>query len=121
MIHLSKTSWDELLDTLRDIVLLDKEKLENSISYYKKQFENPNTDKLQLEKLYQRIQWDTQRISYIDELVNRLYTFDFVAIAASLQNAIKCESLTKGSEIENWTFTIRKQNDLLTTYFNPIS
>jgi len=119
-LHLTQTSWDELLDTLQDILLQDEEKLENNISWYKKQFEAPNPDKQLLEKLYKRIQWDSHRLSNMSEIVNRLYTFNFVAIAESLQSAIKREEGIKGRKIPNWIFTLRNENDKITTYLQPL-
>lgn len=120
LLHLTHKTWDELLDTLQDILLQDEEKLENNIAWYKKQFESPNPDKQQLEKLYQKIMNDKQRLSYMSETVNRLYTFNFVAIADKLQSAIQREEPKKGGKIHNWIFTIRMKDETLTTYFHPL-
>ncbi|MBY0427276.1 MAG: hypothetical protein K2Q22_16695, partial [Cytophagales bacterium] len=120
MLHLTQTNWAELLDSLRDILLQDESKLENNISFYKKLHENPNTDRQQLENLYQKITWEQNRLYHMAEIVNRLYKFDLTSIAEELQTAMQSETQKKNGKIENWSFTIVKEDNELRTYFHPL-
>jgi hypothetical protein len=120
MLHLTQTNWAELLDNLRDILLQDESKLENNISFYKKLHESPSADRQQLENLYQKITWEQNRLSHMNEVVNRLYKFDLISIAGELQTAFQSEIQKKNGKIENWSFTIVKEDNELRTYFHPL-
>lgn len=117
----SQTNWAELLDTLKDILLQDETKLENNISFYKKLLENPQADKRKLENMYQKVTWDQNRLLLLQEIMKRLCMFDILNIAENLQTAIQTEATKKGGRIENWSFTIQKENEELRTFFFPLS
>lgn len=118
---ITQTNWAELLDTLKDILLQDETKLENNISFYKKLLANPQTDKQKLENMYQKVTWDQNRLLLLQEVMNRLYMFDIPIIAENLQTAIQTEATKKGGKIEDWLFTIQKENEELRTFFFPLS
>lgn len=120
-LHLVNVSWDELLDTILDILFQDENKLGQNIEYYKKIYNSDNPDKVQIEKMYKRLTHEQRRLDYVRELTTRLQIFNVFAITSRLDNALKEESPKKGGKIENWIFTIRLENETLTTYFQPLA
>jgi hypothetical protein len=118
--HFAHLPWEQLIDNILDILFKDENKLESNTEYYKKMYNSENPDKVQLEKMYQRIQHEQTRLALIRELIARFQTMEIFVIATKLEKAIKTESQTQNKQIENWLFTIRKKDNHFTSYFHPL-
>ncbi|MDX2190989.1 MAG: hypothetical protein SFY32_14105 [Bacteroidota bacterium] len=121
MLILTHLPWMDLIDHAKDIVLQDDEKLEKNKAYYRKLGLEPNPDKANLEKMYQRLQWESQRLSYFQELLLRLDRVEYLYLIHQLETSMKSESSKKCKNIDNWSFTIVKQNAEIRTFFTPIN
>jgi hypothetical protein len=66
-------TWPELMQQVASIIgSRDEKSLESNVNYYMKLFNDSNTDKNQLNKLFEKLQLDKLRHAYFSELFVRL-------------------------------------------------
>lgn len=61
-------TWPELLGEVSAILERDTKTLESNVNYYKKLLGDSNSDKEQINRLFEKLQLDRLRLSYFSEL-----------------------------------------------------
>ena len=114
-------TWPELLQQVSAILARDAKTLENNVSYYMKLFNDNNSDKSQLNKLFEKLQLDKLRYAYISELFVRLDELNYKIMIMSLESCIQQETEIQNRKPKDWTATISYENGQIKIYFMALS
>lgn len=118
---LHNLTWTELLLQLRSILERDAKSLESNVSYYMKLFNDPNSDKHQLNKLFEKLQLDKLRYACISEVFIRLEESNYKMMIMSLESCIKKETELQNKTPKDWVATVRFENGQIKVYFMALS
>ena len=118
---LHNLTWTELLLQLRSILERDAKSLESNVSYYMKLFNDPNSDKHQLNKLFEKLQLDKLRYACISEVFIRLEESNYKMMIMSLESCIKQETELQNKTPKDWVATVRFENGQIKVYFMALS
>lgn len=114
-------TWPELLQQVSAIIDRDAKTLESNVNYYMKLFNDSNSDKNQLNKLFEKLQLDKLRYAYMSELFIRLDETNYKMMIMSLESCIQQESELQNRKPKDWTATIRFENGQIKLYFMALS
>lgn len=114
-------TWPELLQQVSAILARDAKTLESNVSYYMKLFNDPNTDKHQLNKLFEKLQLDKLRYACISEVFIRLEESNYKMMIMSLESCIKQETELQNKTPKDWVATVRFENGQIKVYFMALS
>ena len=112
---LDHLSLEELLNDIKHLLELDTEKVKNNQSYYKKLYDDSNTDSVQLRRFYTSLERDQQRLDFFKELIHRLETLNYKMILLGIEHCIKNEKEIQGKEPENYQIIVRKEGNQFKT------
>lgn len=118
---LHNLTWTELLLQLRSILERDAKSLESNVSYYMKLFNDPNSDKHQLNKLFEKLQLDKLRHACISEVFIRLEESNYKMMIMSLESCIRQETELQNKTPKDWVATVRFENGQIKVYFMALS
>ena len=118
---LHNLTWTELLLQMRSILERDAKSLESNVSYYLKLFNDPNSDKNQLNKLFEKLQLDKLRYACISEVFIRLEESNYKMMIMSLESCIKQETELQNKTPKDWVATVRFENGQIKVYFMALS
>jgi len=118
---LHNLTWTELLLQMRSILERDAKSLESNVSYYMKLFNDANSDKAQLNKLFEKLQLDKLRYACFSELFIRLEESNYKMMIMSLESCIKQETELQNKTPKDWVATVRFENGLIKVYFMALS
>lgn len=114
-------TWPELLQQVSAILARDAKTLESNVSYYMKLFNDANSDKVQLNKLFEKLQLDKLRYACFSELFIRLEESNYKMMIMSLESCIQQESALQNRTPKDWVATIRYENGQIKVYFMALS
>ena len=114
-------TWLELLQQVSAIIDRDAKTLESNVNYYMKLFNDSNSDKKQLNKLFEKLQLDKLRYAYMSELFIRLDETNYKMMIMSLESCIQQETEIQNRKPKDWTATIRFENGQIKLYFMALS
>lgn len=114
-------TWPELLQQVSAILERDAKTLESNVSYYMKLFNDSNSDKNQLNKLFEKLQLDKLRYAYMSELFVRLDELNYKIMIMSLESCIQQETEIQNRKPKDWTATISYENGKIKIYFMALS
>ena len=114
-------TWPELLQQVSAILTRDAKTLESNVNYYMKLFNDNNSDKNQLNKLFEKLQLDKLRYAYFSELFLRLEDNNYKMIIMSLESCIQQETNLQNKAPKDWSATIRYENGQIKVYFMALS
>ena len=114
-------TWAELLLQMRSILERDAKSLESNVSYYMKLFNDPNSDKHQLNKLFEKLQLDKLRYACISEVFIRLEESNYKMMIMSLESCIQQETELQNKTPKDWVASVRFDNGLIKVYFMALS
>ena len=114
-------TWTELLLQMQSILERDAKSLESNVSYYMKLFNDPNSDKHQLNKLFEKLQLDKLRHACISEVFIRLEESNYKMMIMSLESCIQQETELQNKTPKDWVATVRFENGLIKVYFMALS
>ena len=118
---LHNLTWTELLLQMRSILERDAKSLESNVSYYMKLFNDANSDKAQLNKLFEKLQLDKLRYACFSELFIRLEESNYKMMIMSLESCIKQETELQNKTPKDWVATVRFENGQIKVYFMALS
>ena len=118
---LNDLTWPELLQQVSAILARDAKTLESNVSYYMKLFNDPNSDKHQLNKLFEKLQLDKLRYACISEVFIRLEESNYKMMIMSLESCIKQETELQNKTPKDWVATVRFENGQIKVYFMALS
>jgi len=114
-------TWPELLQQVSAIISRDAKTLESNVNYYMKLFNDSNSDKTQLNKLFEKLQLDKLRYAYFSELFIRLDEHNYKVMIMSLESCIQQETEIQNRKPKDWTATISFENGQIKIYFMALS
>ncbi|MFN8116219.1 MAG: hypothetical protein U0W65_08900 [Bacteroidia bacterium] len=114
-------TWPELMQQVASIIGRDEKALESNVNYYMKLFNDSNTDKNQLNKLFEKLQLDKLRHTYFSELFVRLEEQNYKMMIMSLESCIQQETHIQNKTPKDWSATIRFENGQVKVYFMALS
>lgn len=114
-------TWPELLQQVSAILDRDAKTLESNVNYYMKLFNDSNSDKNQLNKLFEKLQLDKLRYAYMSELFIRLDETNYKMMIMSLESCIQQETELQNRKPKDWSATIRFENGQIKLYFMALS
>jgi len=114
-------TWPELMQQVASIIGRDEKALESNVNYYMKLFNDSNTDKNQLNKLFEKLQLDKLRHAYFSELFVRLEEQNYKMMIMSLESCIQQETHIQNKTPKDWSATIRFENGQVKVYFMALS
>ncbi len=114
-------TWPELLQQVSVILARDAKTLESNVSYYMKLFNDTNSDKAQLNKLFEKLQLDKLRYACISEVFIRLEESNYKMMIMSLESCIKQETELQNKTPKDWVATVRFENGQIKVYFMALS
>jgi hypothetical protein len=118
---LHNLTWSELMIQMRTILERDAKALESNVSYYMKLFNDPNSDKHQLNKLFEKLQLDKLRYACVSEVFIRLEDSNYKMIIMNLESCIKQETELQNKTPKDWVATVRFENGQIKVYFMALS
>lgn len=118
---LNDLTWPELLQQVSAIIDRDAKTLESNVNYYMKLFNDSNSDKNQLNKLFEKLQLDKLRYTYMSELFIRLDETNYKMMIMSLESCLEQETELQNRKPKDWTATIRFENGQIKLYFMALS
>ncbi len=118
---LQELTWPELLQQVSAILARDAKTLESNVSYYMKLFNDPNSDKHQLNKLFEKLQLDKLRYACISEVFIRLEESNYKMMIMSLESCIRQETELQNKTPKDWVATVRFENGQIKVYFMALS
>ena len=118
---LHNLTWTELLLQMRSILERDAKSLESNVSYYMKLFNDANSDKAKLNKLFEKLQLDKLRYACFSELFIRLEESNYKMMIMSLESCIKQETELQNKTPKDWVATVRFENGQIKVYFMALS
>ncbi len=114
-------TWPELLQQVSAILARDAKTLESNVNYYMKLFGDSNSDKNQLNKLFEKLQLDKLRYAYMSELFIRLDESNYKMMIMSLESCIQQETELQNRKPKDWSATVRFENGEIKLYFMALS
>ncbi|HRG01284.1 MAG TPA: hypothetical protein PKZ75_09220 [Bacteroidia bacterium] len=114
-------TWPELLQQVSAILARDAKTLESNVNYYMKLFSDSNSDKNQLNKLFEKLQLDKLRYAYMSELFIRLDEANYKMMIMSLESCIQQETELQNRKPKDWSATVRFENGEIKLYFMALS
>ena len=114
-------TWPELMQQVASIIGRDEKALESNVNYYMKLFNDSNTDKNQLNKLFEKLQLDKLRHAYFSELFVRLEEQNYKMMIMSLESCIQQETHIQNKTPKDWSATVRFENGQVKVYFMALS
>lgn len=114
-------TWPELLQQVSAILARDAKTLESNVNYYMKLFGDSNSDKNQLNKLFEKLQLDKLRYAYMSELFIRLDEANYKMMIMSLESCIQQETELQNRKPKDWSATVRFENGEIKLYFMALS
>lgn len=117
---LTHLGWEELLSDINYLMGQEATRLAANKAYYKKLYYSENPNQQQLRKLYDRLNEEQQRFDFFTELLNRLQTFNALALLKSIDACEAREKALNGKLPVNWQLIIRKENDNLSSFYLPL-
>lgn len=118
---LHNLTWPELLQQVSAILARDAKTLESNVNYYMKLFGDSNSDKNQLNKLFEKLQLDKLRYAYMSELFIRLDEANYKMMIMSLESCIQQETELQNRKPKDWSATVRFENGEIKLYFMALS
>lgn len=118
---LKDLTWPELLQQVASILARDAKTLETNVNYYKKLLGDSNSDKDQLNRLFEKLQLDQLRYSYISELFFRLDENNYKFIIMSLESCIEQETEIQNRKPKDWAATVSSEHGQIKVYFMALS
>ena len=114
-------TWPELMQQVASIIGRDNKLLESNVNYYMKLFNDSNSDKNQLNKLFEKLQLDKLRFAYFSELFVRLEVQNYKMMIMSIESCIQQETNLQNKAPKDWTATISFENGQIKVYFMALS
>lgn len=118
---LQDLTWPELIQQVSAILARDAKTLENNVNYYKKLLGDSNSDKDQLNRLFEKLQLDKLRYSYFSELFFRLDEDKYRFMIMSLESCIEQETQLQNRRPKDWAATVQYEAGQIKVYFMPLS
>ena len=118
---LKNHSWEELLNAIGTILERDAQNLESNVNYYKKLIGSGKAEAEQLNRLFERLQIDKHRFTYLSEIYFRLDSQNRKLVLMGLEDVMAKEKMVNEHEPDEWTIMICKEKKSLKTYFLPHS
>lgn len=118
---LQDLTWPELLKEISTILERDTKTLETNVNYYKKLLGDSNSDKEQINRLFEKLQLDRLRLSYFSELFFRLDDVNYKFMIMHLESCIMQETQIQNRTPKDWSATIYFKNGQMQVYFMPLS
>lgn len=117
---LSHLGWEELLTDINFLMEQEAARLSANKDYYKKLYYSESPNQQQLRKFYARLSEEQQRFDFFTELLNRLQTFNALAVIKAIDHCEQGEKQLNGRIPDNFQIIIRKQGDKIYTYYLPL-
>ncbi len=114
-------TWPELMQQVASIIGRDEKALESNVNYYMKLFNDNNSDKNQLNKLFEKLQLDKLRYAYFSELFVRLEEQNYKMMIMSIESCIRQETNIQNKTPKDWVATVRFENGQIKVYFMALS
>ncbi|MBK8369621.1 MAG: hypothetical protein IPL10_20210 [Bacteroidetes bacterium] len=114
-------TWPELMQQVASIIGRDEKSLESNVNYYMKFFNDNNSDKNQLNKLFEKLQLDKLRYAYFSELFVRLEEQNYKMMIMSIESCIRQETNIQNKTPKDWVATVRFENGQIKVYFMALS
>jgi hypothetical protein len=114
-------TWPELMQQVASIIGRDEKSLESNVNYYMKLFNDNNSDKNQLNKLFEKLQLDKLRYAYFSELFVRLEEQNYKMMIMSIESCIRQETNIQNKTPKDWVATVRFENGQIKVYFMALS
>ncbi len=114
-------TWPELMQLVASILGRDNKLLESNVNYYMKLFNDSNSDKNQLNKLFEKLQLDKLRFAYFSELFVRLEENNYKMMIMSIESCIRQETNIQNKTPRDWVATVRFENGQIKVYFMALS
>lgn len=118
---LKDLTWPELLQEISAILERDSKTLESNVNYYKKLLGDSNSDKDQINRLFEKLQLDRLRLSYFSELFFRLDDTNYKFMIMHLESCIMQETHLQNRTPKDWSATICNIDGQIQVYFMPLS
>ncbi|MGE0567434.1 MAG: hypothetical protein AB7O73_05755 [Bacteroidia bacterium] len=118
---LKDLTWPELLQEISTILERDSKTLESNVNYYKKLLGDNNSDKDQINRLFEKLQLDRLRLSYFSELFFRLDNTNYKFMIMHLESCIMQETHLQNRTPKDWSATICNIDGQIQVYFMPLS
>ena len=114
-------TWPELIQQVASIIGRDEKSLESNVNYYMKLFNDNNSDKNQLNKLFEKLQLDKLRYAYFSELFVRLEEQNYKMMIMSIECCIRQETNIQNKTPKDWVATVRFEDGQIKVYFMALS
>lgn len=114
-------TWPELMQQVASIIGRDEKSLESNVNYYMKLFNDNNSDKNQLNKLFEKLQLDKLRHAYFSELFVRLEEQNYKMMIMSIESCIRQETNMQNKTPKDWVATVRFEDGQIKVYFMALS
>lgn len=114
-------TWPELMQQVASIIGRDEKALESNVNYYMKLFNDNNSDKNQLNKLFEKLQLDKLRYAYFSELFVRLEEQNYKMMIMSIESCIRQETNIQNKTPKDWVATVRFEDGQIKVYFMALS
>jgi len=114
-------TWPELMQQVASIIGRDEKALESNVNYYMKLFNDNNSDKNQLNKLFEKLQLDKLRHAYFSELFVRLEEQNYKMMIMSIESCIRQETNIQNKTPKDWVATVRFEDGQIKVYFMALS
>lgn len=116
---LKNHTWDELLNAISAILERDAKNLQSNVNYYKKLIDSGTADGEQLNRLFERLQIDKYRFTYLSEIFFRLDSQKGKFILMAVDDVLQKEYLVNHRVPEEWSILVCREIDSVKTYFLP--
>lgn len=117
---LNDLSWEELLKDIRYLLDQDIEILKGKREYYRRLTANPNINEQKLNRLYDSIKRDQQRLDFFNELIYRMETLNFKMVFYAIDFCIESEKQLVNRIPEDFIVTIRKEGLNFKTFYQVL-
>lgn len=116
---LKNHSWEELLNAIDAVLERDAQNLQSNVNYYKKLINSGKAEGEQLNRLFERLQIDKHRFTYLSEIFFRLESQDGKLVLMGFEDVMSKEKMINEREPTDWSILVCKEKKSLTTYFLP--
>jgi hypothetical protein len=117
---LNHLGWEELLTDINFLMEQEAARLAANKAYYKKLYYSENPNQGQLRKFYDRLTEEQQRFDFFSELLNRLQTFNALALLQAIDHCEQSEKKINGKVPSNFQIIISKQGEKISSYYLPL-
>lgn len=102
------TTWMELLNQIKELLLMDEEKLKSNKEYYRRMYTSGNMEETKIQRLFRNIEHDQERLNYVSELVYRLDNLNYKMMLLGIDWCFENDVRLKSGNCNNYQITVTK-------------